>query len=435
MELWLKFEDENGEIKRVLVEKEKFGIGRHSENDLSIPNGKLSREHIKIDRFGDIFIVSDCDSSNGTTLNGENLTEPVALKNEDKLNLGGGLEIEIELISDDPNANANGNNGANASADDGENSDASVPSVNISSAANEESGSNILWWLIPFFGVFILIFAGGLLFVFSGGSKEKERAGTDGGFIYSSKRDSTEDKTPETDGTTSLKPTATAEISTKTPDNSSSDSTAEISNTPQVSSETDKIEQDISSFMRRIAFNDPKPFLTSEQFGLVNPKIDQFKGSAALAENFKSVKKNAAQFAALANSKNLKPQFLAIAALTKIGNTRGDPLAVAQSMLPVLSELKGTLDNKLADENLLIIAGFARKQTGGNTALQNVIEGLSKSSQSENVTPREIRTIWFLKKKDKLTDAEFNFALQFLAIGIISQNPKDFNIGSEPITF
>ena len=66
-ELWLTFQDENGENKRILVEQEKFGVGRHSENDLSIPNGKLSREHIKIDRFGDVFVVSDCDSSNGTT--------------------------------------------------------------------------------------------------------------------------------------------------------------------------------------------------------------------------------------------------------------------------------------------------------------------------------------------------------------------------------
>ena len=138
----------------------------------------------------------------------------------------------------------------------------------------------------------------------------------------------------------------------------------ETQSTPQVSSEADKIGQHASSFMRLIAFNDPKPFLTTEQIQIVNPKIAQFKNSAALAENFKAVKKNAAQFEALANSKNLKPQFLAIAALTKIGNTRGDPLAVAQTMLPVLSDLKAALDNKLADDNLLIIAGYARSQTG-----------------------------------------------------------------------
>ncbi len=433
IELWLKFQDENGEIKRILVEPEKFTVGRHSENNLSVANGKLSREHLKFDRFGDIFIVSDSNSSNGTTLNGADLAEPVALKNEDKLNLGGGLEIEVEMISDDPNAAANADSGADSAANAEENPDVSAPGANVSSASNDSSVSPSIFWLAPIFGVFILIFAGGLLFV-SSGNKEKESTKSDSGFVYSTKRESTED-TPETDETPTPKPTAT----TKNPtNNSTSNPTSEIPDTPptpQVSSEADKIGQNASSFMRHIAFNDPKPFLTTEQIEAVNSKIAQFKGSAALAENLKAVKKNAAQFEVLASSKNLKPQFLAIAALTKIGNTRGDPLAVAQTMLPVLTDLKGTLDNKLADDNLLIIAGYARKQAGSNTPLQNVIEGLSKSSQTENVTPREIRTIWFLKKKDKISDAEFNFALQFLAVGTISQNPKDFNVNSEAVSF
>ncbi len=383
---------------------------------------------MQIDRFGDIFIVSDCDSSNGTTLNGADLTEPTDLKNEDQLNLGGGLEIEVELI--DPNASADSGGGADGEVGDAGDPSASASPANIAPTADESSFS--LYWLIPVFGLFFLVFAGGLFFVFSGGGKEKEQTKNEGGFIYSAKRDTTAEKTSETsdaDITPTPQPTKSAEITS--PNNAAATSTPETTSpppTPQMTSETDKIGRNASSFMRRIAFNDPKPFLTSDQIGAVNAKISQLKGSTALAENFKTVKKNSAQFESLANSKNLKPQFLAIAALTKLGNTRGDPVAAAQTMLPDLTELKGTLDNNLADDNLLIIAGYARKQSGRNTPLQNIIEGLSKSSQTENVTPREIRTIWFLKKKDKISDAEYNFALQFLAIGIISQNPKDFNI-------
>ena len=36
-ELWLNYTDEHGETKRILAEGDKFVIGRHSENDLSIP--------------------------------------------------------------------------------------------------------------------------------------------------------------------------------------------------------------------------------------------------------------------------------------------------------------------------------------------------------------------------------------------------------------
>src|SRR5687767_13149332 len=102
-ELWLKYRDETGADRRVPVAGSKFVIGRHSENDLSIPNNRLSRQHVRIEAFGEIFVVSDCGSSNGTTINGSDLNEPVALKNGDILNLGGGLEIETEIISDKPN--------------------------------------------------------------------------------------------------------------------------------------------------------------------------------------------------------------------------------------------------------------------------------------------------------------------------------------------
>ncbi len=434
IELWLKFQDANGETRRILVAPEKFTVGRHSENDLTVADGKLSRDHLKIDRFGDVFIVSDCGSSNGTTLNGENLTEPVALKNEDRLNLGGGLEIAVEMLSDDPNAGASDDFSADAAANNAATSAESAPAAIGSSPSIDDSISTGIFWLIPIFGVLILIFAGGLLFVFSGGEK-KERPKNDGGFVYSTQREAAAEKTPEIGETPTPRPTSTAQSSTV---NSSSTATFETPDAPTVSpvpSEVENVARNAASFMRSIAFNDPKPFLTSDQIAAVSSKISQFKGSAALAENLKAIKKNAAQFAALASSKNLKPQFLAVAALTKLGNTRGDPLVVAQTMLPTLTELKGTLDNKLADDNLLIIAGYERSQSGKNAPLQNVIEGLSKSSQTENIAPREIRTIWFLKKKDKISDAEYNFALQFLAIGIISQNPKDFNVAAEPIVF
>ena len=434
IELWLKFEDEKGETKRILVEPEKFAIGRHSDNDLSVANGKLSREHVKIDRFGDVFVVSDCNSSNGTFLNGEKLSDPIALKNEDTLNLGGGLEILVEIVSDDPNANGNNAGGDANPAEDAEENSAGVSSSTAGVPASS-GGSSIptgIFWIAPVFGLLILVLVGGLFLAFSG-KPEREIAQTDNGFVYST------DKTPATDDdsdeTPTPKPTQTSESKT---DNSTTTKTTEDNSpppTPQPSGEKETIGQNAASFMRNIAFNDPKPFLTDPQIEVVNSKINQLKGSAALAENLKSIKKNAAQFEALASSKNLKPQFLAIAALTKIGNTRGDPLAVAQTMLPILTDLKGTLDNKLADDNLLIIAGYARNQAGGGTPLQNVLEGLSKSSQTENVTPREIRTVWFLKKKDKISDAEFNFALQFLAIGTISQNPKNFNVNAEALTF
>ena len=100
-ELWLKYRDERGD-QRVLVEGSQFVIGRHSECDLCIPSGQLSRQHVKIESFGEVYVVSDCGSSNGTTLNGTELRDPVAIKGGDVLNLGGGLDMTAEMVSDRP---------------------------------------------------------------------------------------------------------------------------------------------------------------------------------------------------------------------------------------------------------------------------------------------------------------------------------------------
>jgi len=419
-EFWLKFTDEAGETERVLVEQERFVVGRHSGNSLYIPNERLSREHIKIERFGDnIYIVSDCGSSNGTTLNGANLTEPVALKNNDLLNLGGGFEIEVEVISDDANA-------ANQSAN--ENDAETSVGANASSSSAAAGGSSIpmsFFWLAPVFGVVVLMFVGGLFIVFCGKPQKEVAQENDGFTITKTPKETSTDEKPTPKQKSS--PESTTENSSKTPEPTNSQPL------PKVSTEIENVRQNSSLFLRAIALNDPKAYLEDKQVEIINSKISQFKSSTALAENLKNIKKNSAEFVTLADSKNLKPQFLAIAALAKIGNAPGNPLDIAKTMLPVLGELKVTLANNLADDNLLIIAGYDKGAAGKPRALQSVIEALSK--KSDNASAREIRTIWFLKDKGKISDAEFEFALRFLAIGTISQNPSNFNVNAEAVTF
>ena len=435
-ELLLKFTDDRGEIQRVSVKDEIFVIGRHSENDLCIPDNRLSREHARIERFSDNFYISDSRSSNGTTLNGVRLSDAAALKHGDRLNLGDAVEIQIEFSGENnayqssqiENAYSPSNETAySPSIESGNQTPANNQSV--SAAPNSNSIPTAFFWLAPVFGLIILIFVGGLFFAFSG---KKEIVQNTDDEIYTPRTKSPKvDDSPADDKPTPRKSDSpgSSNSTTTTPDSTNSSSLP----APKTSADLEKVEQNAAAFMRRIAQNDPKAFLTGKQSEIVNSKIASLKSSTALAENFKAVKSNAAQFETLANSKNLKAQFLAVAALAKIGNNRGDPLAVANQMLPILNDLKITLDNKLADDNLMIIAAYERGAAGKPRSLQSTLEALSKTSQ--NVSPREIRSIWFLKDKGKLSDAEFNFALQFLAIGAITQNPKDFNINAEAITF
>lgn len=434
IELWLKFTDESGEPRRIPVDSENYLIGRHSGNDLSVADGKLSREHLKIERFGEVFVVSDLDSSNGTTLNGKKIVGPAAIENADVLNLGGGLKLEVEFIYGDFRSSEN-DSVDESSAEKNKTVSAAtalaVPPANSAAGFGSSRISTGVFWLAPVFGLLIFVLIGGLFFVFSGNKREK-RAKNAADFVYSTDKSPVVQENSKSEDS-QIEPLETKEKSVDAP--ALPDSEEKEKNEMSAASEREKIASRAADFMRLIAFNDPKPFVTGEQTKMLEMRLSQFKNSSALAENINAVNKNKPQFEALAGSKNLKPQFLAVAALTKLDSRRGDPLATAKAMLPALSDLKATLDNKLADDNLLIIAGYAKKEAGSGTKLQNVIEGLSKSSQTENITPREIRTVWFLRKMNKLTDTEFDFALAFLAIGTISQNPKEFNVDAEPLIF
>ena len=183
IELYIKFIDPEGEDRRVAVDRDKFAVGRHSENDLSIADGRLSREHLRIERFGDVFVVAELGSSNGTTLNAETLTDPVALKNGDKLSIGG-LEIEVEIGSDDPNAEAAPSESESEPA-------SNAAASNAAAASTGDGGLPTSFFVIaPLIGLVVLLIIGLILFSFSGEKPARENSN----FVYSTGRD---DDTPK----------------------------------------------------------------------------------------------------------------------------------------------------------------------------------------------------------------------------------------------
>lgn len=423
VELWLKFKDENGKPQRILVDTDKFSVGRHSENNLTIPDNSLSRKHIQIERFADIFIVSDCNSSNGTTLNGEVLTEPASLKNNDKLNLGNSLEIETEIPSDENNENE-------------------PPELNNQPPSNKpnqsiqtppsDGVSPIFFIIAPFFGLFVLVLVGIGFYALRSPQKIAEN---DDIFIHSGDRpnvkvvdDDFEDKPtpkPKVEETKELtnSPTPLANSSAPTTP------TPEIAPTslPKINEEANKIERNAYSFMRRIAQNDNNPVLTSKQIQVLSAKINQLKSSAALRENMRSIRQAKTQITNFAAEKNIKPQFLAVAVLTKLGNNRGEIVAEAQTVREVLDNLAIPVGNALADDCLLMMAAYFDND---NLQMRNM---LAAETQKTPASSRQIRTIWFLKDNNKITDSQFEFAIRFLAIGTITQNPKDFSVNEEAV--
>jgi hypothetical protein len=402
-ELWLRFRDEDGSDRRELVVGDSFTIGRQPGNDLTIPDSRLSRTHLKIDRFGDVFVASDCGSSNGSKHNGTPIEKPVSLSDGDRLMLGGGMEIELELIAAAVEPRRERRTARGESADAGGLS--SIPTA--------------VFFAAPVLVVAIMVCGGGLLYFFSG-TNEREVA----------VNQRTPEPWPESDDTPEADPSRTP---TANPTATRTETDATPNSTP-TNGESRVIEGHANSFLRRIALNDPSAYLASAQVEIVKGRIAQFRGSSSLATNLKSVKSNASQFESLASANGFKAHFLAAAALAKIGNRSADPVATVKAMIPFLNDLRISLGNSLADDNLLIMADYPRRERSSGRSLQSILEGIPRSKIG-GADPREIRTIWFLRKNDKITEEMYDFALRFLAIGTIMQNPRDFGVTAEPVSF
>ena len=430
--LWLNFKDENGDEQRVAVESELFTVGRHSANDLTVTDSRLSREHIRIELADGDFFVSDPGSSNGTTVNGSSLAGQVKLKDGDVLDLGGGLRLtaEFEAAQEqaasppaDVQAELPGRPQAN-------------PPVYAPAAVAAPAGSGIpmsFFILAPLLGILVLVIAGGLVFLFSGNGKPDIVASGDD---YDQSSGNDDDKpVKDNDGTPTKvvkSPGSTANTPEKgdaTPPSSPGTGSTDL---PLANlSETAKVEQYGALFLRRIAHNDPKAFLTSDQAQKVNAKLKQIGKSSALADNINSARKNAAQIKSLAASKNLQPQFLAVAAIAKLGSGRGDIMQAATSVAEVYDKLTVPIGNARADDSLLMVAAYDQGAAGETLKMRNMLQDLATKTKEGT---REIRSIWFLEKNGNITQAEFDRALSFLAIGTITQNPKEFGVNAEALT-
>lgn len=73
-------------------------VGRLETNDVSVNDKSVSREHAKLSRLRDGYVLEDLDSTNGTFVNGHRITEPVLLQPGDAVTFGA-VEFGYEMNS------------------------------------------------------------------------------------------------------------------------------------------------------------------------------------------------------------------------------------------------------------------------------------------------------------------------------------------------
>jgi len=393
-DLRLKFIDAEGSDVSFETSEQVVVVGRHSSNTLVVVDGRLSREHLRIEREGSAWYAEDLGSSNGTTLNGEPLRDQQRIKNGDKLSLGG-LEVSVEIESQPAEP-------ANQAPPPVVNAPAAMP-VSAAAPASTDGSAKFFLILAPILLLLVILFAGGFLYLSS-----KKKAEPDANDIsYSTPETSISPKADSSPAVSQTETSATPDAPTGTP--------------VKEDTATQKIEKYTAQFMRKAAKNDPRYFLTSAQAGEVAKRVQSM--SSAVKANLPSITQNASELNKLAAASGLNPDFLAAAALAKLGSNRGDAIGAARSMSGVLSRLTVPVGNELGDDCLLMIAAYDQGAAGDFMKMRNMLQDVATKS---NAPAREIRSIWFLNKSGKITPQEYELALRFLAAGAIMQAPAEF---------
>jgi len=79
---------DSGEVSRVFtLDKETVQIGRIPDNDIVLPDPNVSRVHLRVWRRGDSYLATDLDSTNGTWINEQRVSE-AELADNDLIRLG-----------------------------------------------------------------------------------------------------------------------------------------------------------------------------------------------------------------------------------------------------------------------------------------------------------------------------------------------------------
>jgi hypothetical protein len=432
MEITLTYYDEAGRLKRARVESKRFLIGRIPDNDLMIEHSSLSRRHALIESFDDAVQLSDCGSSNGTFLNGSPVTLPVELHDGDVINLADVCELTVEFAgahkaqAASPAASAPQANqedllrqiDAGLAAQKSTSARATgtpAPETSLEDSATS-SGLNV-YIIAPIVALVLLaLVALAAVALKSSGSKKPDEN-------RQSNANRRREEERELENSNALPPPSPGASET-------------VDATPSgTSDELDEVERNALAVMRAISKSDSSPVLTEQSVKEIDERIKRYNGSASLRDNLRAVKQRGVQqLTADARSGNLKPALVIFAALAKMDRdgSRGDPVAVAQGLIPSLSRARVVLGDELANDSLLSFAS-TDSSTGGAIALRDTMSDLTK--RRPDASAAMIRNIWFLHENQKLSPQAYDLVLRFLSIGAIAQNPKRYGIEAEPLTF
>ncbi|HMF57068.1 MAG TPA: FHA domain-containing protein [Pyrinomonadaceae bacterium] len=429
----------SGDAREVVVDSMRFTIGRSPDNDLVVEDTNLSRRHALIECFDGIMEISDCGSRNGTELNSVAVTGGAVLNDGDVITLGGSTEITVRVgAKREAESRAKGSVAAAAVSVSGQKAkparkiakrakgkkgaaSASVPPPRIGRIEDSEWASSQGWLSAPVIAacsvIVILLFAVALL-IFT------HRSGTDPQRV---------ERRPRTTGSESTAGQTVNEENPNsqqsTPDNGASNDNA---STPGSSASMDQVESAAGQVMLRISSDDRAYSFSEKALHDISQRIEEYRALQSTRDAILAMQRGGNAVATQARREGLEPGLVVYTGLlmTDGGRSGRDPVAAAREMIPNLLALRATFGSGDADSSLIVLAAY--KEGGVGTKQSHpLLERMRRLVRN----PLVQRNIWYLHERGGLGDDAYNFVVRFIALGAIAQNPRQFGVAADPLTF
>ena len=392
--------------KTVEVQTKRFTIGRTPENDLPIDDSSLSRRHALIETIEGHFNLSDCGSSNGTFINGRQINAPEELNDWDVLTFGGVGEVLVRIEAESEPADESAfKPSSNRPAPEA--IATSLPSRKVSAGPS----SSKLPLIAAVAAVGILLIAGLALLI-----AHQSTPQSNANLIKRSQRSGSDNDN--------------SEISDDASSPVGQDSRGPISDghdSDNGKGELSPIEAYASRVLAGIS-RDTHPVLTEKPLTAINAQVEKYRGSSAVAEELRAMKRALPQVTSAAKNNGVRTPLVVYATLARIDRDgRGDPAQVAAALCPTLAKMRAVFGDELANDSLLSVAALEEGES-----LQAHI---TKLAGRVNDSPTTIRSIWYLHDHQVISDQTYSFVIKFMAMGVISQDPQKFALSAEPLNF
>lgn len=152
----------------------------------------------------------------------------------------------------------------------------------------------------------------------------------------------------------------------------------------------------------------------------IRRQVEAYRQSPAMRAEMASMRRGARAVAAEARRVGLEPQLIVYAALARPGEG-GDAPARALSLVPQLKQLRTTFGED-ADSTLIVVAAY----TSGVGTRQS--HPLLQTIRRLKPNPFTERNVWFLHSRGGLSDAAYRSVIQFIAAGIVAEDPARYGL-------